>query len=211
MRSRLFAACGIATVVASAAMAVPRAAAEDSRAPPRSAVRVRNVGAAPRLATMALGPQPAPEPTACPDAAHMALVDGDYCPEVRHECKRWLESGGAFAYYRCAEYTSATCLSKSRVHMRYCMDKDEYARPGERLPMSHASWTDAKNLCEQQGKRVCLESEWNFACEGEEMRAPTPTGGRATPTRATPTGSTSSSRTAACAISASARRTSRAA
>ncbi|PKN43903.1 MAG: hypothetical protein CVU63_11775, partial [Deltaproteobacteria bacterium HGW-Deltaproteobacteria-20] len=32
------------------------------------------------------------------------------------------------------------------------------------------SWTDAKRTCESLGKRVCRESEWNFACEGEELR-----------------------------------------
>ena len=111
---------------------------------------------------------PAPEPTACP--AGMILVEGEYCPEVRHECKHWLEESGRYAYYRCEEYTSATCLSNERVHKRFCMDRDEYVAKGEKLPASHQSWTSAKQTCESMGKRVCLESEWNFACEGEEMR-----------------------------------------
>ncbi len=106
---------------------------------------------------------------ACPDA-NMVLVDGNYCPEVLHSCKHWLESSGRYQYFRCAEYTSAKCQSKERVHMRFCMDRDEWAPPGETLPASHVSWTDAKRTCESTGKRVCLESEWNFACEGEEMR-----------------------------------------
>ena len=25
-------------------------------------------------------------------------------------------------------------------------------------------------ICQAQGKRLCTEREWNFACEGEEMR-----------------------------------------
>ncbi len=105
----------------------------------------------------------------CPDP-QMAYVEGNYCPDVLHACKRWLESTGRYRYFRCAEYVSATCRSKERVHMSFCMDRDEWAPPGETLPVSHASWTDAKRTCEGQGKRVCLESEWNFACEGEEMR-----------------------------------------
>jgi formylglycine-generating enzyme required for sulfatase activity len=32
------------------------------------------------------------------------------------------------------------------------------------------SWTHAHRICSSMGKRVCQESEWNFACEGEEMR-----------------------------------------
>jgi hypothetical protein len=115
---------------------------------------------------------PAQSPLAgagCPDPQHMVMVEGNYCPEVQHDCARWMETGGKFGYYRCAEYTAARCLSPSRVHMKYCIDRDEYARPGETLPWSHSSWTDATNTCASLGKRVCLESEWNFACEGEEM------------------------------------------
>lgn len=106
---------------------------------------------------------------ACPDPA-MILVEGEYCPEVRHDCKRWLEAGGRYAYFRCAEYTKATCLSKARVHLRFCIDRDEYVPPGEKLPMNYASWNDATRVCGSLGKRVCMESEYNFACEGEEMR-----------------------------------------
>jgi hypothetical protein len=105
----------------------------------------------------------------CPDP-NMVLVEGNYCPEVFHACAHWLESAGRYRYFRCAEYTSAKCLSKERVRMSFCMDRDEWAPPGETLPASHVSWTDAKRTCEGMGKRVCLESEWNFACEGEEMR-----------------------------------------
>jgi sulfatase-modifying factor enzyme 1 len=110
---------------------------------------------------------PEGEPAACP--AEMVLVEGYYCPEVQHECKHWLESAGRYAYFRCAEYTKATCLSE-RVYKRYCIDRDEFVPPGERVPASVQSWTDANATCGALGKRVCLESEWNFACEGEEMR-----------------------------------------
>lgn len=104
----------------------------------------------------------------CPGG--MILVEGDYCPDVRHECKHWLEETGKYAFYRCEEYTKATCLSKQREHKKYCIDRDEYVPSGEKLPVSHQSWTNATKTCEGMGKRVCLESEWNFACEGEEMQ-----------------------------------------
>src|SRR6185295_18987817 len=55
-------------------------------------------------------------------------------------------------------------------HLRYCIDRDEYTPPGESLPSNFRSWTHAKKTCSDQGKRVCMESEYNFACEGEEMR-----------------------------------------
>ncbi|MCU0655231.1 MAG: SUMF1/EgtB/PvdO family nonheme iron enzyme [Polyangiaceae bacterium] len=104
----------------------------------------------------------------CP--AGMVLVEGEYCPEVEHTCARWMETTGRYKHYRCAEYSGARCLSKQREHRRFCIDRDEYAPPGEGLPVSRASWTDAERTCGALGKRVCLESEWNFACEGEEMR-----------------------------------------
>ncbi len=31
------------------------------------------------------------------------------------------------------------------------------------------SWVDAKKQCEDIGKRLCTEEEFNFACEGEAM------------------------------------------
>ena len=137
-------------------------------------------GPRPALGVRAVEPSGSPPPSLaseCPDPAHMVMVDGNYCPEVRHTCKQWMESGGRYAFYRCAEYSSATCLSKERVHMRFCMDRDEWQAPGEKVAANHKSWTDAKKTCESQGKRVCRESEWNFACEGEEMR-PYPYGWR---------------------------------
>jgi hypothetical protein len=106
--------------------------------------------------------------TTCPK--EMVLVSGQYCPEVEHTCTRWLETDGRYAYFRCAEYARpAKCLTERRS-MRFCMDRDEYAPPGEVLPAAHQSWTDATRICGSLGKRVCKESEWNFACEGEEMR-----------------------------------------
>ena len=32
------------------------------------------------------------------------------------------------------------------------------------------SWTESTALCEANGARLCKTSEWQFACEGEEMR-----------------------------------------
>ncbi len=108
------------------------------------------------------------QPSACP--AGMVLVEGMYCPEVDQKCTRWLETGGRYAYYRCAEYARpARCLAP-RKHLRFCIDRDEFVPPGDSLPASHQSWTQATQTCGSLGKRVCMESEYNFACEGEEMR-----------------------------------------
>src|SRR3970040_292265 len=101
----------------------------------------------------------------------MVLGQAMYCPEVRHVCKRYMDPPGRYEYFRCAEYEQpAKCASAERKPMRFCMDRDEYARKGEVLHANDQSWTDADRTCKSLGKRVCLESEYNFACEGEEMR-----------------------------------------
>jgi formylglycine-generating enzyme required for sulfatase activity len=78
-------------------------------------------------------------------------------------------SPGRFHEFRCAEYASSVCKSKQRKHLRFCIDRDEWTAPNDTLPTVHHSWTTAKKQCETLGKRLCLESEWQFACEGEEM------------------------------------------
>jgi len=100
----------------------------------------------------------------------MILVEGNYCPEVVQTCLKWMDPPGTYENFRCAKYATATCASPKRTPLRFCIDRDEYTPPGEKLPAVHHSWTTAKGVCESQGKRLCLESEWQFACEGEEMR-----------------------------------------
>jgi formylglycine-generating enzyme required for sulfatase activity len=101
----------------------------------------------------------------------MVLVDGAYCPEVKQTCLRWLDPPGPYQEFRCAVYAKPECLSKERVQMRFCIDRDEYTPPGEELPVVHQSWTTASAVCESLGKRLCMESEWQLACEGPDMHA----------------------------------------
>lgn len=112
----------------------------------------------------------APEPPAAVCGEGMALVEGNYCPDVRLNCKKYLDPQGRYEYFRCAEYGPTTCLSKQRKAMRFCIDKREYTAAGETLPANHHSWRDGDRTCKKLGKRMCLESEWNFACEGENMQ-----------------------------------------
>ncbi|HEY8086410.1 MAG TPA: SUMF1/EgtB/PvdO family nonheme iron enzyme [Polyangiaceae bacterium] len=106
--------------------------------------------------------------SACADG--MVLVEGEYCPRVEQRCLRWMDPPGRYHEYRCAEYAKpARCLAP-RQHRRFCIDQREREDVDTGLPLNVKSWTDAKNACEAAGARVCQESEWNFACEGEEMR-----------------------------------------
>ena len=54
--------------------------------------------------------------------------------------------------------------------MRFCIDKHEFTESGETLPANHRSWRDGDRTCRKLGKRMCMESEYNFACEGENMQ-----------------------------------------
>ncbi|MCC6216815.1 MAG: SUMF1/EgtB/PvdO family nonheme iron enzyme [Polyangiaceae bacterium] len=105
--------------------------------------------------------------SACP--GDMVLVSGDYCPDVRHTCTRWLDDP-KLPYARCAEYAEAARCVARRVHKTFCIDRDEYTPEGHEIPLNHSSFVTASRICGDLGKRICTESEWNFACEGEEMR-----------------------------------------
>jgi len=118
-----------------------------------------------------VGPANKAEPASsdrCP--AGMILVEGMYCPNPKQECIDWMEDPAKFPYARCRKYKEPSECNGARVPMAFCIDREEYAPQGQELPQGDTSWTEAKKICEGQGKRLCQESEWTFACEGEEMR-----------------------------------------
>jgi sulfatase modifying factor 1 len=115
-------------------------------------------------------PNDAPDRDEAACGKNMVLVEGDYCPKVQLNCKKYLDPKGRYEQFRCAEYGPSECLSKERKHLRFCIDRTEFAEPGETLPANHKSFTHGEKACAAEGKRMCRESEWNFACEGEEMR-----------------------------------------
>ncbi|MEB2323172.1 MAG: SUMF1/EgtB/PvdO family nonheme iron enzyme [Sorangiineae bacterium] len=156
----LLTACGRAT----GSSAAPAPAAE-----PTVTLAAAPAAALVNVASTALVEEAPAAPSACPDG--MLLVEGDYCPNVQLNCRRYLDApGGRFSEFRCAEYAPSTCRSKERVHKRFCIDQYEYRASGSTLPENHQSWTMADKTCRGLGKRTCWESEYNFACEGEELR-----------------------------------------
>jgi hypothetical protein len=148
---------------AAAGAETPRAAS-----PPRTATEPIATAAAEPPAAAA---RSAPTVAAC--AGGMLLVDGDYCTEVRQDCLVW-QDPPSNPFARCAKFAPSRCVG-ARVHKRFCIDRDEYTRAGEALPAADVSWTDARRACEADGKRLCRETEWELACEGEQMH-PYPTG-----------------------------------
>ncbi len=111
------------------------------------------------------------EPAACPP--EMVLVEGSYCPNVKHRCLEYLDDkapGGFLSRHRCAQFDETPSCAGGRELRRFCIDRDEYTPEGAELPLVDHSWTMARDLCTSLGKRLCFESEWQFACEGEQMR-----------------------------------------
>ena len=113
-------------------------------------------------------------PSPCPD--DMVLVDGDYCPHAEEICLYNVDINGvrkkgpANDLWSCGEYKYPTrCLSETRVHMRYCIDKYEWPNKEGQVPQDWLTWYDAKRLATAAGKRLCTSHEWTLAAEGPDL------------------------------------------
>jgi formylglycine-generating enzyme len=109
-------------------------------------------------------------------SADMVRVEGDYCPALMQDCiehhQEYDHAKGkrTTVSERCLRYASPSrCVSKERRRMSFCMDRFEYPGTLGEKPRVLTSWRSAKKLCEERGKRLCTEDEFNFACEGPEM------------------------------------------
>ncbi len=54
--------------------------------------------------------------------------------------------------------------------MHFCIDRLEYPDRAGEFPVIMVNWYEAGAHCAEQGKRLCTEDEWTFACEGEDAR-----------------------------------------
>jgi formylglycine-generating enzyme required for sulfatase activity len=99
----------------------------------------------------------------------MTLVEGDYCPDVEETCLKWLDPP-PYENLRCGEYAKPTKCKVPKVHKRFCVDVEEYADSSDPdpLPKVRVKWGEAMDLCTARGARLCKESEWQFACGGED-------------------------------------------
>jgi hypothetical protein len=124
----------------------------------------------PRAAAQASAVVAAVAPAACP--ADMALVEGRFCPAADERCAtlhaEYLADPDASE--RCLKFEEPTrCASKKRELVRYCVDRYEWPNHAGERPAVLVDFRDAHAACEGAGKRLCDESEWLFACEGEAM------------------------------------------
>lgn len=111
----------------------------------------------------------------CPN--NMILVEGEYCPDVKQECVRWLDTNqdpkanSGIGPMRCAEFKyPSECKSSQRTHMKFCIDRYEWPNKQGIVPPVSIDWYQASKSCKEIGKRLCTANEWTFACEGEDMR-----------------------------------------
>jgi len=108
---------------------------------------------------------PAPrKPAACPDG--MLLVDGVFCPYVGHRCLEWIEEDRD----RCRRYDETPRCEGLKRDRRFCIDRYEFPNQEGAYPAVMVSWVEARDACAAEGKRLCTESEWTFACEGVEQK-----------------------------------------
>jgi len=117
---------------------------------------------------------------ACP--AGMVWVAGDMkvhpmMDELQlQSCSKWIDRTWP---ERCAEYDRDKWIAASKglptQQVAVCMDRFEYPNRKGAYPIIMVSWYEARDQCKAEGKRLCTEDEWTFACEGEEA-TPYPSG-----------------------------------
>jgi hypothetical protein len=73
---------------------------------------------------------------------------------------------------RCATFDRAKWLSVAASlpdkAIDVCVDRFEYPNVAGAYPVIMVSYVEAQAVCAGSGKRLCTETEWTFACEGEE-------------------------------------------
>lgn len=84
-------------------------------------------------------------------------------------CERWRVPKRVCESFSEAKW-SAVRDTLPRRPMRFCMDRYEYPNRLGEYPLVVTTFSESEAFCKKEGKRLCTESEWTFACEGEEGR-----------------------------------------
>lgn len=104
------------------------------------------------------------------DPSPNAFYDQNSVEELQKKaCTKWINREYP---ERCAQFDRAKWLEISKElptkPMHFCMDRFEYPNEKGEYPIIMVNFHEAEDLCAAQGKRLCDEAEWTFACEGEE-------------------------------------------
>jgi sulfatase modifying factor 1 len=119
-----------------------------------------------------VAPSPAPtskpaEPSHCPSG--MVLVEGDYCSKVKQTCLvQWYAPQNRKQV--CEQFEQPTQCVGTKEKKRFCIDKYAYPNKKGARPEVMNQFYQMQVKCAAQGKRMCTETEWTFACEGPEMK-----------------------------------------
>jgi hypothetical protein len=96
----------------------------------------------------------------CP--AGMVLVDGTTCAVSVHRCV----VPDPDDVLGCRRFAPAEC--RPGLALRFCIDRYEYPNTEGALPAAMITAKQARSACEEEGKRLCRDLEWTFACEGRD-------------------------------------------
>jgi len=104
----------------------------------------------------------------------MIEIEGEWCPALEQLCLRDVDPKHP-EHDRCAEFApTGRCLGQP-VLEHFCIDRYEWPdQPGAK-PAVAVDWNEANASCVGVSKRLCTDSEWTLACEGQE-RLPYPYG-----------------------------------
>ncbi|ADO73941.1 bifunctional serine/threonine-protein kinase/formylglycine-generating enzyme family protein [Stigmatella aurantiaca] len=103
-----------------------------------------------------------PAPQEGPSAVAMAPAGS--CPPGMK-----LVSGGAFKMGSAPDDPDRASDEKpleSRQVPSFCVDEFEFPNRAGVFPTVNVSWLEAKDACQNVGKRLCAEEEWEKACKG---------------------------------------------
>lgn len=104
------------------------------------------------------------------DPSGTSFYDQNSIEEMQKKtCTHWINRDYP---ERCAVFDRAKWLDMSKElatkPMHVCMDRYEYPNEKGEYPIIMVNFHEAGELCASEGKRLCDEAEWTFACEGEE-------------------------------------------
>lgn len=101
------------------------------------------------------------ESARCPHG--MALIAGQWCGGWKRQCIDRLD-GSKY----CSAYADNPRCRAAGNDVEFCIDKYEYPNVAGMLPAILVTAEQARSACAAEGKRLCKQQEWAFACEGPE-------------------------------------------